>query len=319
MGQVASASVTSRRGTEASPDALHFSGRRLSSFPKEPLSCPNTLKKLVMDHNRMSTLPDIVGVLTALVELNLSHNSIRTLPFSMRFLVSLETLNLSYNKLRTIPLELTMLGNLKVLDISHNRLRALPDVVSSLCNLEVLNASHNKLTELSASIGRLRRLQRLNVAHNRIRTIHPEVAGAQSLSHLFMNHNHQLRLLPSELSRLNHLSMFELSHTRLYDIPEDLGLLPVECIIVVDAQFIDHAKCLRVLADPWAPEIHVHKSYRFRSIVHTLVTVMSCERECPLSLLPRELLFEIVQILWTLYWQNSAGLQISLVRKLIGV
>ncbi|XP_017979637.1 PREDICTED: receptor like protein 30-like [Theobroma cacao] len=69
-------------------------------------------------------IPEVIGKLNSLKELNLSHNNLSgCMPTSMGNLTSLESLNLSWNKLvGKIPTQLASLGFLEVLNLSQNQL-----------------------------------------------------------------------------------------------------------------------------------------------------------------------------------------------------
>lgn len=108
-------------------------------------------------------LPDSVGGLDALVELDLHTNRLRRLPESIRFLGRLRRLRLQRNRLEALPDGLFGLSELRELALSENALRALPESIEALDRLRVLHLRDNPLERLPHRIGRLVRLETLTL------------------------------------------------------------------------------------------------------------------------------------------------------------
>ena len=80
------------------------------------------MQVLVLDNNRLASLPSAIGLLQHLEKLTVSHNVLTSMPTSTKQLL-----------------------HLRVLDISSNRLPALPDSIAECEALEDFNASDNRL------------------------------------------------------------------------------------------------------------------------------------------------------------------------------
>lgn len=106
----------------------------------------NTLQKLDLSNNNIGFLavedgiiPEDIGMLTQLTELNLENNHINTISTRVGELIGLKTINFRNNKITDIPKELGALTILDVLDVSGNlQLNEIPEEV---CKLEDLGTT----------------------------------------------------------------------------------------------------------------------------------------------------------------------------------
>lgn len=78
------------------------------------------MQVLVLDNNRLSSLPTDIGLLQRLEKLSVSNNALTSLPTSTK-----------------------QLHHLRVLDVSSNRLAILPEAVAGCQSLEEFNVSNN--------------------------------------------------------------------------------------------------------------------------------------------------------------------------------
>jgi internalin A len=67
-------------------------------------------------------LPDSIGRLQTLKQLDLRYNELREVPESIGQLVNLQKLNLGYNQLRGLPESIKNLKNLKLLQLERNKI-----------------------------------------------------------------------------------------------------------------------------------------------------------------------------------------------------
>ncbi|MEI7557485.1 MAG: hypothetical protein WCJ45_01145 [bacterium] len=75
---------------------------------------------LYLDGNHITSLPESLGNLTSLGELNLYNNALVVLPESFGNLTSLAYLYLNSNALASLPESLTQLSNLNYININNN-------------------------------------------------------------------------------------------------------------------------------------------------------------------------------------------------------
>lgn len=105
---------------------LNLSKNRIEYFPKKGIEKLVNLQSLVMFHNKLTEIPEEIGLLSSLKRLDLSHNSLRSLPNSIGFLKSLEELNLTKNNLTELPKTIGSSPILKVMEVARNPLKDFP-------------------------------------------------------------------------------------------------------------------------------------------------------------------------------------------------
>lgn len=92
------------------------------------------MQELILTENFLVELPNSIGRMSKLNNLNVDRNALAALPTDIGNLISLGVLSLRDNKLTKLPAELGNCTQLHVLDVSGNRLQYLP---YSLVNLQL--------------------------------------------------------------------------------------------------------------------------------------------------------------------------------------
>jgi hypothetical protein len=115
---------------------------------------------------RWSALPDELGALTQLLELELQLPHLHELPESIGRLHDLRRLLLRDCRLRRLPDSVGELAQLVDLFAEDNRLRRLPESVARLSALERLLLDGNRLREVPESLAALPRLRLLSLTRN---------------------------------------------------------------------------------------------------------------------------------------------------------
>lgn len=137
--------------------------------------------------NALVSLPEGIGIWSALQNLLCASNKLETLPAAIGELSGLQKLVLTGNQIRSLPSSLTKLGKLRILALDSNKLDP------KLCNvfsdalatsLEDLDLSGNALRELPPSICNLRALTRLVLARNELRALPEPMDGLVKLQHI---------------------------------------------------------------------------------------------------------------------------------------
>ncbi|XP_069829014.1 leucine-rich repeat and calponin homology domain-containing protein 1 [Dendropsophus ebraccatus] len=128
---------------------LNISRNQLSSLPA--CICGLPLKVLIASNNKLGFLPEEIGQLQQLMELDISCNEITSLPPQIGLLKSLRELNVRRNYLKVLPQELVDLPLVK-LDFSCNKILILPLCFRKMVQLQVLVLENNPLQSPPAQI-----------------------------------------------------------------------------------------------------------------------------------------------------------------------
>ncbi|KAK3430594.1 hypothetical protein EUGRSUZ_K01940 [Eucalyptus grandis] len=113
----------------------------------------------------LKKLPNQIGGLESLLELNLRETCITKLPVSIKNLKWLEILCLDYSAIRKLPNAAWMLENLKALHASFckNLKGEIPREIGGLSFFMTLELSGSKITRLPTTMNKLSNLQRLHL------------------------------------------------------------------------------------------------------------------------------------------------------------
>ncbi|XP_014894581.1 leucine-rich repeat and calponin homology domain-containing protein 3 isoform X1 [Poecilia latipinna] len=128
---------------------LNLSRNQLSVLPAVVCSLP--LKVLIASNNKLVSLPEELGQLRHLTELDVSCNEIRTLPSQVGQLEALRDLNIRRNHLVRLPSELAELPLVR-LDFSCNKVTSIPVCYRGLTQLQAIVLDNNPLQSPPAQI-----------------------------------------------------------------------------------------------------------------------------------------------------------------------
>ncbi|XP_053870568.1 leucine-rich repeat and calponin homology domain-containing protein 1 isoform X3 [Malaclemys terrapin pileata] len=128
---------------------LNLSRNQLSSLPA--CLCGLPLKVLIASNNKLGSLPEEIGQLKQLMELDVSCNEITALPQQIGQLKSLRELNIRRNYLKVLPQELIELPLVKF-DFSCNKVLVIPICFRKMVQLQVLLLENNPLQSPPAQI-----------------------------------------------------------------------------------------------------------------------------------------------------------------------
>ena len=121
------------------------------------------LEGLSLSYNNLSNLNFNFNKLESLKRLILNDNRVERLPESFFNLNMLEELQISFNRLEYLPESIKNLRRLRILNLFNNRLRSLPKSITELKMLEKLNISFNNISELPRNIFSLKNLRIFSV------------------------------------------------------------------------------------------------------------------------------------------------------------
>ena len=153
--------------------------------------------------NLQGTIPDELGLLTALTVLSLCNNGglVGTIPTQLGLLTALKELYLWTNQLTgTVPTQLSKLTALEQMDVDENQLTGtIPVELRQLTALRELWLSNNKLTStILPQLGQLGALTFLNFQNNELTgTIPPTLTQLTNLEELYFHNNYLTGQVPS--------------------------------------------------------------------------------------------------------------------------
>uniref|UniRef100_A0A8D0HA18 Leucine rich repeats and calponin homology domain containing 3 n=1 Tax=Sphenodon punctatus TaxID=8508 RepID=A0A8D0HA18_SPHPU len=142
---------------------LNISRNQLSTLPVHLCSLP--LKVLIASNNKLVSLPEDIGQLRHLTELDVSCNEIQTVPPQIGHLECLRDLNIRRNHLVHLPEELADLPLIR-LDFSCNKIATIPVCYRNLRHLQTITLENNPLQSPPAQIcikGKIHIFKYLNI------------------------------------------------------------------------------------------------------------------------------------------------------------
>nr|XP_048278154.1 leucine-rich repeat and calponin homology domain-containing protein 1 isoform X3 [Myodes glareolus] len=163
---------------------LNLSRNQLSALPA--CLCGLPLKVLIASNNKLGSLPEEIGQLKQLMELDVSCNEITALPQQIGQLKSLRELNVRRNYLKVLPPELVDLPLVKF-DFSCNKVLVIPICFREMKQLQVLQLENNPLQSPPAQIctkGKVHIFKYLSIQACQIKTTDPLYLHAMERPHL---------------------------------------------------------------------------------------------------------------------------------------
>ena len=141
------------------------------------------------DSERLTRLPESLGLLTHLQSLYLAGNQLTVLPEWLTHLTQLRSLSLWGNQLTALPESLVHLTRLRELELGKNRLKGVPESIRYLRTLTALGLNENELIELPEWIGSLHSLEKLWAANNQLGDLPLSLGELTSLNVLELENN----------------------------------------------------------------------------------------------------------------------------------
>ena len=167
---------------------LKLFGNQLMSLPESIGNLPDLIE-LDLHGNYLTSLPKSIGNLSSLTKLNLSNNQLISLPETIGNLSNLVELDLHGNKLDNIPESIGNLSSLTKLNLSNNQLMSLPKSIGNLSSLVELDMFANKFTHLPSCIENLFALIELEITSNQLASLPKWIGNMSNLTYLILNGN----------------------------------------------------------------------------------------------------------------------------------
>ena len=196
-----------------------------ASLP-ESIGSLSRLKNLDLSYNKLKILPNSFSKLSKLKSLDLSWNDFVSLPTALCNLNSFKLIKLeaNHNDINNIPEWLQKFKHLKHLDLSHNNILDIPDSINSLKSLEYLDLSENNIKEFPESIYSLTSLKTLRLSYNKIKRIPRSIGAFSSLKTLWLNNN-DVQEIPEPIGSLTLLENLNLEKNSIRKLPNSISSL----------------------------------------------------------------------------------------------
>jgi len=179
------------------------------------------LSVLKLASNKIPSVPDSIGDMKSLEQVDLSMNRLTEFPSCLLPLTHLTSILLSSNEIPAIPDGIGNLTNLNKLEMRNNKLEALPDTMGALVKLQFLILEGNSLKALPESLTKLTLLRDLNVRSNKLKTLPREIGKWAGLRRLIADYN-ELESWESDLTGMDALEEVDVRHNKLTALPASL-------------------------------------------------------------------------------------------------
>ncbi|KAJ7998959.1 hypothetical protein DPEC_G00210400 [Dallia pectoralis] len=202
--------------------SLYLSYNKLTAIDVEVFSNLLNLRELYLEHNQLTSIPDLGPAATNVTALYLSQNKILTIDGKrMRDLVSLETLDLSNNDItevrgRGFPAGL----QIKDLYLNNNQITLLEagalDQLSA--SLQILRLSRNRISQVPVKAFQLSKLTQLYLEHNQLTSIPDLGPAATNVTALYLSQNKILTIDGKRMRDLVSLETLDLSNNDITEV-----------------------------------------------------------------------------------------------------
>ncbi|XP_030782815.1 erbin isoform X5 [Rhinopithecus roxellana] len=214
------------RGEEETVTTLDYSHCSLEQVPKEIFTFEKTLEELYLDANQIEELPKQLFNCQSLHKLSLPDNDLTTLPASIANLINLRELDVSKNGIQEFPENIKNCKVLTVVEASVNPISKLPDGFSQLLNLTQLYLNDAFLEFLPANFGRtmnrLTQLERLDLGSNEFTEVPEVLEQLSGLKEFWMDAN-RLTFIPGFIGSLKQLTYLDVSKNNIEMVEEGIS------------------------------------------------------------------------------------------------
>jgi len=200
-------------------------------------------RRLNLNNNKLTTLPESTARIKSLRMLNLSGNNqldIRSALSKLPNPNQLEVLLLDSLELKELPIEIQRFKNLKQLSLIHNPNLELESAFEIIKELPItfLNLKHNGLKSLSSNVAAIKTLKELNLSFNHVfnEETYEYLGQLPHLYSLWIDHN-ELGQLPKSIGRLNQIRFLYVGHNKLTEFPKEMAKM--EKLWVLHSEYND--------------------------------------------------------------------------------
>ena len=208
------------------------------------------LKRLILDGNRMSWLPNYLRTMTTLTHVSLRNCVFTRLPYFLGDLRELTRLDLQGNDIQSPPDEIIRRGVhamvrymraidgawwTKELDISGQRFENVPIEICDVDSLTSLRMHSQYFSDVPTEIGRLSALTLLDLQHCQIVEMPGSIGDCYNLRELVLNNN-KLITVPASIGGCTGLTDLRLHENMLEELPPTIG----NCTLMQDLRLFNN-------------------------------------------------------------------------------
>ncbi|KAF5808286.1 putative P-loop containing nucleoside triphosphate hydrolase, leucine-rich repeat domain superfamily [Helianthus annuus] len=195
---------------------------KLKSLPGSICSLQH-LRVLNLGFSGIEELPEDIGQLECLEELDLTRSNIKHLPDGICKLKHLKTLNLRGCKVCKLPEDVGQIDSLSKLDLTFSKIRDIPPSICKLKHLKELDLSEcSELEKLPENLGDLENLNKLTVLYSKIRDVPSSICKLKHLKELELFECSELEKLPENLGDIESLNKLRVTCTKIRDVPSSI-------------------------------------------------------------------------------------------------
>ncbi|NXC83774.1 ERBIN protein, partial [Cercotrichas coryphoeus] len=206
------------RGEEETVTTLDYSH---CSLEQQLFNC-QSLHKLSLPDNDLTTLPASIANLINLRELDVSKNGIQEFPENIKNCKVLTVVEASVNPISKLPDGFSQLLNLTQLYLNDAFLEFLPANFGRLTKLQILELRENQLKILPKTMSRLTQLERLDLGSNEFTEVPEVLEQLSGLKEFWMDGN-RLTLIPGFIGTLKQLTYLDVSKNNIEVVEEGIS------------------------------------------------------------------------------------------------
>jgi hypothetical protein len=192
----------------------------LRTYPLKHIDQLTELNLSGCGHSSLPADSELWSRFSSLKKLDLNNNSLTYLPEEMAVLSSLEILFLSENVIEIIPPVIGKLSNLRVLSLRGNLLDDLSVENLPKLSLSWLIFTNNRIRQIHSNIAELRLLRKLMLSHNRIESVPAELGECEELELVRLANNNINKSIPKEVLSLPKLAWISLAGNPISITPQ---------------------------------------------------------------------------------------------------
>ncbi|KAL3771616.1 hypothetical protein ACHAW5_006643 [Stephanodiscus triporus] len=194
----------------------------LRTYPLKHVGELTELNLSGCEHTNLPADSEFWSRFSSLKKIDLNNNSLTDLPEEMAVLSSLEILFLSENVMESIPTVISKLSNLRVLSLRGNLLKDLSATNLPTSSLVWLILTNNRIRQIHSNIGEARLLRKLMLSHNRIESVPTELGKCKELELVRLADNNINKSIPREVLSLPKLAWISLSGNPIFVTPQSV-------------------------------------------------------------------------------------------------